>query len=225
MITIFNCKQGTPEWRQCRLGIPTASEFHSVLAKGEGKTRRKYMMRLIGERLTGESLEEFSNVHTERGHLLEAEARGLYSFDVAEELTQVGFVRNASVYGSIGCSPDSLVGAEGLLEVKTKLPHLQLEVLLLDRIPPEHVAQCQGALFVTGRKWLDFVSYWPGLPLFVKRVYPDPEYFVALETALTAFEDEIKVLMAKLPPFGTSRLPRRALEIDPTTEFRSLENG
>ncbi len=219
MIQIFTCKQGSEEWRRARMGVPTASEFHSVLAKGEGKTRKKYMLELLGERLTGEPMAQFSNIHTDRGHALEDEARQLYSFDVAEPLTQVGFVRN----GLVGCSPDSLVGEEGVLEIKTKLPHLQLAVLLEDRIPPEHVAQCQGALLVTQRKWLDFVSYWPGLPLFVKRVHPDPEYLEKLAAALALFEEEMRALASTLPVPPTIRLERKALEINPTTEFKSLE--
>src|SRR4029077_5834058 len=136
------CKQGSEEWRRARMGIPTASQFSDVIAGGQGKTRQKYMLELLGERLTGETRAQFTNIHTERGHALEDEARQLYSFDVAEPLQQVGFVRN----GFVGCSPDSLVGEDGVLEIKTKLPHLQLQVLHAKRIPPEHVAQCQGAL-------------------------------------------------------------------------------
>lgn len=217
MIQIFTCKQGSEEWRRARMGLPTASEFHSVLAKGEGKTRKKYMFELIGERLTGEPMAQFSNIHTERGHLLEDEARQLYSFDVAEPLIQVGFVRNEIA----GCSPDSLVGEDGVLEIKTKLAHLQLVVLHEDRVPPEHVAQCQGALWVTGRKWLDFVSYWPGLPLFVKRVYPDIEYQEKLAAALKLFEAEMQQLAKSLPAPPSVRLERKALEI--TNEFKPLD--
>jgi predicted phage-related endonuclease len=211
MLEIFTCPQGSDEWFKVRRGIPSASEFHAVLAKGEGKTRRTYMMKLIGERLTGESSSHFTNEHTERGHVMEAEARAMYSFDVEAPLTQVGFVRRTYTGDArlvAGCSPDSLVGEYGLLEIKTKLSHLQLEVLLADKVPTEHVAQCQGALWVTGRKWLDFVSYWPGLPLFKKRVYPDLEYFDRLGLGLIAFELEIQELMAKIPAAPTTRAPR-----------------
>ena len=208
MLEIFTCPQGSDEWFKVRRGIPSASEFHSVLAKGEGKTRRTYMMKLIGERLTGESSSHFTNEHTERGHVMEAEARAMASFDYTEPLTQVGFVVYRGDLITAGCSPDSLVGEDGLLEIKTKLSHLQLEVLLADKVPSEHVAQCQGALWVTGRKWLDFVSYWPGLPLFKKRVYPDLEYHENLSTALIVFEQELRDLMAKLPAAPATRAPR-----------------
>lgn len=219
MIEIFDCKQGTPEWRECRRGIPTASAFHMMLAGGQGKTRRKYMLELIGEQLTGIPADSFSNAHTERGHVMEVEARERLGFDYAEPLRQVGFIRRKTEFGFIGCSPDSLIGDDGMLEIKTKLPHLQLEVLIENRLPPEHVAQCQGALWVTQRKWLDFVSYWPGLADFKIRVYPDPEYFAKLEAGLGTFMAEMIAVRTDLPKAPTLVLPRKPLEIDPTTEF------
>lgn len=224
MIEVFDFQQGTPEWRGIRLGIPTASEFHSILAQGEGKTRRTYMYKLIGERLTGDSQENFSNVHTERGHLMEADVRDLISFDYPKPPQQVGFVRRKFGEGYVGCSPDSLVGLDGIVEIKSKLPHLQIEVVIKNRLPPEHVAQCQGALWVTGRQWLDFVSYWPGLPLFKTRVFPDLEYFAKIENALTAFLMEMTDVMKGLPPAPLTRLPKKVLQIDPTTEFRNLDS-
>lgn len=223
MIEIFNCQQGTPEWFQCRLGIPTASEFHSVLAKGEGKTRRTYMYKLVGERLTNEVQDTFTTVHTERGKIMEAEAREMYSFDVAD-MKAIGFIRRTMTWGAVGCSPDAIIGEDGLLEVKTKLPHLQLEAFLADRLPPEHVAQCQGALWVSGRKWLDFISYWPGLPLFVKRVYPDLEYFARLDVGLRDFYSEMDNVLQKLhPSMLTIRVPKKVPQILASTEFRNLD--
>jgi hypothetical protein len=196
MIEIFDCDQGTPEWHQCRLGIPTASSFATVMAKGEGKTRRDYMLKLLGERLTGEPSLSYSNDHMERGKEMEAEARDTYVFMKEAEVRRVGFIRN----GDKGCSPDSLVGDVGGCEIKTKLPHLQLDVLLRDRLPPEHVAQCQGFLWVAEREWIDFVSYWPRLPLFVKRVYRDDEYIKKLAAEVSTFNAEMAELMERFQP-------------------------
>ena len=100
--------------------------------------------------------------HTERGRVMEGEARRLYEFLNDAELQHVGFVRN----GNTGCSPDSLIGDGGVLEIKTKLPHLQIEVLIADELPPEHKAQVQGHLLVCDRDFVDFASYWPKIPLF-----------------------------------------------------------
>jgi len=196
VIEIIDCEQNSPEWHACRLGIPTASRFATVMAKGEGKTRREYMLKLLGERLTGEPAENFSNAHTERGHEMEAEARDLYQFMKDVECTRVGFIRN----GDKGCSPDSLVDAKGGVEIKSKLPHLQLDVLLRDRVPPEHIPQCQGFLWVAEREWVDFVSYWPKLPLFVKRVYRDEEYIKNLASEVKAFNAELDALVERFQP-------------------------
>lgn len=220
MIRIFDCKQYTPEWWEARLGIPTASEFSAVLAKGEGKTRRKYMLQLIGERLTGVAADGFTSAHMERGHAMEQEARDMYSFDVADKIHTVGFVRRTFPFGDVGCSPDALIGEDGLLEIKTKLPHLQLEVLIAKKLPPEHVAQCQGALWVTGRDWLDFISYWPNLPLLIQRVYPDPEYFKKLDEGLAAFYKELNELAAQIPKAAV-RTEKRPATVGPD-EFTSI---
>jgi hypothetical protein len=188
---ILTCEQGSPEWFTARLGIPTASCFSTVMAKGEGKTRRTYMLKLVGEVLTGEPMDSFGNVHTERGKEMEPDARNLYAFMRDCEPQVVGFIRN----GQKGCSPDSLVGNDGMVEIKTKLPHLQVDCLLGDRVPPEHKAQCQGALWVAEREWIDFVSYWPTLPLFVTREYRDEEYIAKLASAVDAFNDELSQMV------------------------------
>ena len=197
-LQIFNCEQGTPEWLQARLGIPTASEFSTVMAKGRGGgdsvTRRKYMYTLIGQRKTGVIEEGFTNRHTERGHEFEPDARNLYAMVNEVDPVQVGFMRR----GDAGCSPDSLVGNDGLLEIKTRLPHLQIELLLADEVPSEHRAQIQGQLWVSGRQWVDFVSYWPGLDLFIKRVHRDEQYIASIKVAVDDFLEEMHGLIAKL---------------------------
>src|SRR5262245_23317597 len=105
-VEIFDCEQGSPDWYACRLGIPTASMFHAVMAEGKddsgkksaaaSKTRRAYMLRLAGERITGEPHESYSNDHMERGKLLEPEARNCYAFMKDEDPQPVGFIRRYS---------------------------------------------------------------------------------------------------------------------------------
>ena len=191
-LEVFDCEQGMDEWFAARCGVITASEFATVLAKGrsggESVTRRKYLLTLAYERIAGEVAEKWEgNRHTERGKIMEEEARLAYSFRADVEPQQIGFMRRLN----IGASPDSLIGEDGLLEIKTKLPHLQLDVLEKNRLPPEHVAQVQGQILVSGRMWCDFVSYWPGLPLFVTRVQRDGEYIGKLSDALVEFDREI----------------------------------
>lgn len=175
MKIITELEQGTPEWLALRLGIVTCSELECLLVNGKGEAgfgtgAFTYMNTLIGERITEEPADPFTgNRHTERGHELEGVARGLYESQVDVTTSQVGIILNHG----IGYSPDSLVGADGLTEIKTKLPKFQVDVILSDEIPKEHVAQCQGGLWVSEREWIDFVCYWPGMPLFIKRAYRD----------------------------------------------------
>jgi hypothetical protein len=200
MIEIFNMPQGSEEWFAVRRGIVTASEFATVLAQGRGggdsKTRRTYMLKLMGERLTGDPMYHYQNDHMERGHVQEPDARNMYAFVSDVEPKPVGFIRN----GSVGCSPDSLIGDDGMLEIKTKLAHLQLDVLLGGTVPTEHVAQIQGQLWVAEREWCDFVSYCPKLPLFTQRVSRDEEFIARLKKAVDLFEREMVTLMDAVQP-------------------------
>ncbi len=206
MIEIFNCEQGSPEWIACRLGIPTASKFATILAKGrEGgasKTRKEYLFKLLGERVTGEQMYNYQNDHMERGKQMEDEARNLYSFREDVDCERVGFIRN---FGA-GCSPDSLIGDKGMLEIKTKLAHIQCEVLVTGNLPSEHTAQLQGQLWIAEREWVDFVSYWPKTPLFVRRVYRDDAYIKDLAKAVELFLHELATMEGVLEDQKMHRL-------------------
>lgn len=198
---IFNFDQGTPEWFEVRRGIPTASQFSTVLAKGEGKTRRSYMMKLAGEIITGKPMDRFSNEHTERGHEQEPEARDLYSFQTGNRVERVGFIRD----GRSGCSPDGLIGEDGGAEIKTRLAHLQAELLDSGEVPTTHKAQIQGNLWKARRQWWDFVSYCPQMPLFVKRVHRDEVYIQRLATEVDRFNAELDAVVAKIRGCGNAR--------------------
>lgn len=199
MMQVFtDLEQGSPEWFAARAGIPTASKFATVMAKGEGKTRSEYMRTLAGEILTGEPAEQFSNVHTERGNAMEDEARDTYAFINGVEPTRVGFIRN----GNCGASPDSLIGENGGLEIKTALPKIQIDRLERNRLPPEHKAQVQGNLWIAEREFWDFVSYWPRLPVLTVRVYRDEEYIKALSDEIDRFNDELAALVERIRNYG-----------------------
>lgn len=190
---IFNdLEQGTEEWFAVRAGIPTASMFSAILSKGRtkgapSKTRLTYMYKLAGEIITGEPGETYSNAHMERGIIMEEEARLAYQLQSGEIPELVGFVRN----GNKGCSPDAFIQDDGMLEIKTKLPHIMVDVLLSGKVPSEHTAQLQGQLWVAEREWVDFVAYWPRMPLFVQRVYRDEAYIKTLESEVNRFVDEL----------------------------------
>jgi hypothetical protein len=199
---IIDCAQGSDEWFLARAGIPTASEFSTVLAKGKGaaesKTRRTYMLKLAGERITGKPMETFSNHHMERGKLMEEEARNFYAFLTDDEPRQIGFLRNDLA----GCSPDSLIGDSGLLEIKTALPHLLIDFIFKDEFPPEHRAQTQGQLWVAGREWVDLIVYWPKMPPFIKRAYRDEAYIRDLAGAVEQFNEALAEVVERIQAYG-----------------------
>jgi predicted phage-related endonuclease len=193
-IEIIECEQGTAEWHAARCGIVTASEFSSVMAKGKGKTRLKYMRTLAAQIIT-ETVEdqEFTNRHLERGNADEADARSLYEFAQEVEVQQVGFLRR----GRIGCSPDGLIRTDGALEMKSRLGHLQIELLESNAVPPAHKAQIQGVIWVADRKWLDFMSYSRGLKPFIRRVERDEAYIENMAAEIERFLVELNAMVEK----------------------------
>ncbi|MBK0296482.1 hypothetical protein IAE22_31050, partial [Bacillus sp. S34] len=85
---------------------------------------------------------------------------------------------------------------DGLIEIKSRRQKQQLATVLADAVPLENMAQCQTGLLVTGREWLDYVSFCGGMPLYVKRVYPDQRWFEAILGALELFEVEAERITA-----------------------------
>lgn len=200
MITVFDkIEQGGEEWRRVRAGIPTGSEFQCLLRSGRGggesKTRKTYLYKLAGERLTGEPMENYSNGYMERGHAMEDEARAWYELTTETEVQRVAFVRHDGFRA--GVSPDSLIGIAGGLEIKTKAPHLLLELHETGELPSEHKAQVQGALWLTGREWWDFVAYFTHMKPFAVRVYRDEPYIATLAVAVKEFNEELDALVAR----------------------------
>ena len=197
---IIDCEQGSPEWFAARAGIPTSSEFSTVMAKGEGKTRKTYMLKLAGEIITGEPMSSYSNGDMERGKLMEDEARDLYAFMTDNEPQRVGFIRS----GNAGASPDSLISINGGLEIKSALAHIQIERLLADTLPSEHKAQVFGCMWIAEREWWDFTSYCPKLPLFVKRVYRDEVYIAKIAEEVDRFNEDLSKTVEFIRRYGVT---------------------
>lgn len=193
---IFNCEQRTDEWYSARMGIPTASEYATIMMSGRGggesRTRRTYLYKLAGEIITGDPMYSYKNEDMERGVTMEDEARRTYEFESGLELTRVGFIRN----GRTGCSPDALIGEDGVLEIKTAFPHILQDLYARNEFPTEHRAQCQGALWITGRKWVDLVVYWPKMKLFHKRAFRDEAYIKQIAMHVDQFNIELSQWLA-----------------------------
>jgi hypothetical protein len=206
-----NFEQRSEEWFALRLGIPTASEFASIMAKGQGRTRRGYLMRLAAERLTGELQEGYRNSHMQRGRDWEDDALDLYQFVHNIEVKRVGFIRIMTAGGWSGCSPDGLVDPDGLVEVKTRLPALMIDAMLQDGPPGEYKPQVQGGLWISGRRWCDLVCFNPSMPLHVVRVERDEEYIATLADEVSKFTTELAAIEARFGGDATAIL-REQLE-------------
>lgn len=203
---IIDCLQGSPEWYAARCGIPTSSEFDKIVTvKGEiSKQRTAYLYRVAGERITKKPEETYQNENMLRGKELEEEARKYYKVLTGRTVKLVGLCLTEGKY-IYGASPDGLVGKEGLLEIKcpklsTHVSYLteKLTVAPQYRLPLEYFQQTQGQLLVTGRKWLDFLSYYPGMRPFLIRVTPDKKFIPILKGALEDFCAELDKLVRKI---------------------------
>ena len=193
---IIECEQGSPEWFEARRGIPTASRYGDMLAEGKGVMRARYMRQLAGEIITEEPMETYKNDKMERGKKHEPDLRKRYAFDHDVDVEQVGFLRSNMI--ATGCSPDGLVGVDGMLEIKSSEPDLLIELLDSGRAPTQHMPQIQGNLWITGRDWCDLVIGWPKLPLFTARVKRDEPYMANLRRELERFNQELHEMVERI---------------------------
>lgn len=194
--------QGSDEWKALRLGVVTGSAFDNILTPKTLKpaSGTAYFNQLVAEILTGESQDDFDGTaFTDRGTAMEDEARRWYAFDRGVTLTKVGFVARDD--GRVGCSPDSLVGEDGGLEIKC--PSAKVHVgYALDHstFVTAYRGQVQAALYITGREWWDLLSYSPDFEKLVVRCVRDDAYQAALALALDAFLARIDAAVELLRP-------------------------
>jgi putative phage-type endonuclease len=159
------------------------------------------MAQLILERLTGTKADSYVNAEMQWGTEKEPEARAAYSFHHVTKVEQVAFVLHPTM-DQAGCSPDGLVGEDGLIELKCPSSATHLETLLGQAVPAKYETQIQFQLACTGRQWCDFVSYDPRMPenmrMFVKRVERDDKRIKELETEIAKFLLEMTVKLSEL---------------------------
>jgi len=189
-VIAHDIEQGTEEWLKLRSGMPTASCF-SKLITSTGKQSESlcgYAITLAGELYAGKPLESFEgNAYTERGKALEDEARKMYTFLSGTSPEIIGFVTDdAATYG---CSPDSIIDGDGLLEIKCLKAENHIKALLYYRkhgkCPPDYIQQTQGQIFVCERDWCDLFFYNENLPCLTIRQHRN-------ETIIHALFDQIQ---------------------------------
>lgn len=202
--TVHMMEQHSPEWFAHRTGRVTASRIADVMAQtksGPGAARKNYMADLIAERLTGERREGFSNAAMQWGTDTEPQARASYEFMTDLIVTEVGFIDHP-VLLMAGCSPDGLVGEDGMLEIKCPNTATHLDTLLTGKIDGKYLKQMQFQMACANREWCDFVSFDPRLPaemqIWIHRVQRDAETCAEIEEAVASFGAEVELMLADL---------------------------
>lgn len=192
---IHDVLQRSPEWYAVKCGKIGASSMSDVLAKGRGnsesKTRKGYMVRLLAERLSGMPQETYCNSAMQWGIDTEPQAKEAYEADTLTAIQEVGFIELSDF---VGCSPDGLVGDDGLVEIKCPNTTTHIQYLLDNRMPPEYIDQVQTQLWVCNRVWCDFVSFDPRLtvrPYWTIRVERDEDKIKEIKIGTELFISEM----------------------------------
>ncbi len=210
-----NVTQGSDEWLALRCGLLTASEMKLVITPtlkiAANDKQRAHLCELVAQRISGYVEPHYISDDMLRGQDDEWHARDTYAKNVAP-VEECGFITNDRWGFTLGYSPDGLVGADGLIECKSRRQKYQIQTIANGVIPEEYWMQVQTGLLVSEREWLDFVSYCGGLPMCVIRVHPDDATQQAILEASAAFEEQARVMLEnynanlrKLRTFPTER--------------------
>jgi putative phage-type endonuclease len=191
-------QQGTPEWHELRRGKVTASRVADILAKtktGPSASRQNYLIELALQRTTKTIEPSYTNAAMEWGTATEPQARVAYEVNTLNFVDQVPFIDHPTIKW-FGCSPDGLVGKDGLLEIKCPNSATHWEYFKSKEPPKKYWIQMQAQMSVTGAKWCDFVSFDPRMPersqLLVVNVPRDPEFILYMEAEIKQFLNEVE---------------------------------
>jgi putative phage-type endonuclease len=191
-------QQGSEAWHQMRLGKVTASRVADLLAKtktGPSASRGNYLIELALQRVTKTIEESYTNAAMEWGTQTEPQARVAYEVKTGNFVDQVAFIDHPTIAG-FGCSPDGIVAADGLIEIKCPNSATHWSYIKANEPPNKYFIQMQAQMAVTGAKWCDFVSFDPRMPersqLLVVRVMRDPEYILYMEAEISSFLKEVE---------------------------------
>ena len=191
---IHNFEQNTPEWYEVRLGKFTGSDFHTL--RGKGITKDAIMHKKAAERITGTraDADSYTNKHMERGNQLELDAVIGYELQTNNIVERVGFVE---LDQTTGCSPDGLVGSNGMIEIKCKDNHTFLKYAGKMNIEPTYKTQMQFNMMVCEREWCDYIVYNPNFEnnIIIQRYHADNEEQYIIKEKLQELELEIKTII------------------------------
>lgn len=198
-------EQGSELWHKDRAGIPTASEFGKIITPGgvASKSADTYMNTLLAEWYLNKPVDnDFQSDWMKRGNDIEDEARITYVFRTDRVSVPVGFCFRDE-QKLVGCSPDGLVGEDGLNEFKCPKANTMISYILSNKLPDKYKPQVQGQLWVTGRDWCDFMAYHPDMRSVLIRVNRDDQYIRKMHLLVNEFielmlekREELKTMLA-----------------------------
>ena len=189
----YNVIQQTPEWEMLKLGKFSGSDYHIYL--GTSKTKEDNLYDIAAQRITGDSDNEsvFKSKAMERGNILEPEARRVFSAIIEHNIREVGFVDCAGeFYGWAGCSPDGLIGDNGIIEIKCPLMKGFLKYKRTKKIDPQYKTQIQFNLMVTERQYCYFIVYHPRFPIEYVKIERDEDVINKIRESLKENIEKVK---------------------------------
>ncbi len=218
---IHPAAQGTVDWAIARAGLPTASEFDNLVSPTgkvrEGAMPTTYLHRLLAEWWVGGPIVQLNIFDAEQGRVLEEEALPWYSLEHDVAVQRVGLITDDE--GTCGCSPDGLLGGEGI-EIKCPTVAVHIGYLLKGELPPEYIHQVQGSMFVTGFRTWKFLSYRRRLPKLLLTVDRDDDYQDSLTVALSQFNERLDAAKDRLIELNGGP-PKRVAPLQPQPEYAS----
>lgn len=200
-----NPEQRTDDWRAVRAGKITGSCFKHIVEKTKtGKplaSREKYLHELVFEIMSGTPKHEISGRSLSWGTDVEQYAKEAYELETGHFVFESGFIQHP-LHEFIGVSPDGLISEDGAIEIKCPHDEAVHVETLLSGMPEMHIPQVQGVMYVTGRKWVDFISYDPRQAeeyrLYVQRIERDDTYIESLDRELLAFWCDVQACIQQL---------------------------
>jgi hypothetical protein len=193
----YDIEQNTDQWLELRKGHFTASAFNDLFLKPETATYRKCIARVLYEKKTGILLpeERFSSKAMDTGHIREHEARELYESMTFTKVHNGGFFEFDEW---LGCSPDGIIGDNGLIQIKCPDFSTIVDYKITGKMPINYLRQMQGELLVTGRKWNDYFVYYPNIEPFIVHLERDEDIISEiqskLKTAIFQVESYLKLI-------------------------------
>lgn len=191
--------QCTPEWDTNRLCSIGGTAINLIAPGGMGYTKTLY--EFAGEMITGVKAESFKFRHAARGLENESATWAAYTFETGNQVEHVSLIKGTP---NKHCSPDALIGKDGIGEGKTRIPSIFIEASAVGYYPIATRRQIQWGLFISEREWCDYVQYCPEMMnagatgLLIKRVGRDEKMIKELDDAAEKFIGDLYDLVERL---------------------------